>query len=331
MHQGCKPYVLTPLMNASPFLIDTRYTLIFPSHTVLASCPLADLLAELAPTDAPTLLAHGGVWVNFRRVTDPDLIVPAGAMLSLRRPPGDNYAALELVAEDIAYEDEWLLALHKRFGWYSGATPWDLRGNAFAATQRYLIARDGSAGALHLAHQLDRDTTGVLLLSKRPEANPPLQRAFVKRTISKRYLALCVGEPPEVGELHTGHGRVSAGRWGVYTNEEIGMALPPSSGRVKAAHTSYHVEQRLIGAALIVAEPHTGRTHQIRLHMAHLGHPLLGDVRYGGPEAYRGLALPGHLLHAARLAMAHPINGTPLLIESPLPKLFVQALEIGLT
>ncbi|NTU79774.1 MAG: hypothetical protein HGA45_10295 [Chloroflexales bacterium] len=100
-------------------------------------------------------------------------------------------------------------------------------------------------------------------------------------------------------------------------------------GRVKAAHTTFAVEALLAGAAMVRATPHTGRTHQIRLHMAHAGHPLLGDTRYGGPASYQGRDLAGHLLHAAELRLAHPLTGASLELASPLPELFQELLAAG--
>ena len=138
---------------------------------------------------------------------------------------------------------------------------------------------------VHLAHRLDRDTSGVLLLSTDPAANPGLQRAFTEGLVRKQYLCACVGEPPEDEfSVTTGHGRARQGLWHVYPAEEIGRELP-GGARVKSMVTRFAVERRLGGAALVRAFPITGRTHQIRLHMAHLGHPLLGDTRYGGPAS----------------------------------------------
>jgi 23S rRNA pseudouridine1911/1915/1917 synthase len=281
---------------------------------------LAEILVELAPADGTTLLERGGVWVDYRRVVDPIMLVDPASLVELRRPPGNVYAELELSAGDIAYEDQWLLAVDKRSGWYAGATPWDLRGNVLDAARRYLLARDGMAYPMHLAHQLDRDTSGVLLLSKDAAANGPLQKAFAGGAIHKRYLALCSGVPPIEGEIRTGHGRAAAGRWRLYTLEEIGQELPNGGGRVKLAHTSYRLLQPLPEAALIEATLHTGRTHQIRLQLAHIGHPLLGDTRYGGPGEYQGQTLNGHLLHAEQLAFTHPLTREPLTITSPLPE-----------
>jgi 23S rRNA pseudouridine1911/1915/1917 synthase len=91
---------------------------------------------------------------------------------------------------------------------------------------------------------------------------------------------------------------------------------------VREAATLLTVAARLPGAALVRAAPISGRTHQIRLHMAHVGHSLLGDARYGGPPSYAGRELPGHMLHAASLRLAHPLTGEPLELTSPPPPLF---------
>lgn len=295
-----------------------------------ASASVQALAAKLAGATGSLAVAHGGAWLDGRRVSDPAEVAPAGALLTLRLPPDGGYPALELNPRDIAYEDEWLVALHKRAGWYVGATPWDVCDNALAALGRYLAARDGAAPPVHLAHQLDRDSSGVLLLSKAPAANAPLQAAFAGGRVNKRYLGLCTGVPTwATTELRTGHGRSAGGRWRIYPLEEVGRVLPQGGGRVRVAHTTFVVAGRLADAALVRATLHTGRTHQIRLHMAHAGHPLLGDARYGGPTRYGGRDLPGHLLHAAELHLAHPITGAPLDLASPLPELFQALLDLG--
>jgi 23S rRNA pseudouridine1911/1915/1917 synthase len=289
------------------------------------------LLAEEVAGEAGALaVARGGAWVGTRRLADPEERLPAGATLTLRLPPAGGYGEVALGPGDIAYEDAWLLAVHKRMGWYVAATPWDREGNLLAAAGRYLAARDGRAPPLHLAHRLDRDTTGVLLLSKAPEVNAALQVAFTGGRALKAYSCLCAGAPIWSGlELRTGHGRGASGRWRLYPLDEAGRELPMGGGRVKLAHSSFALERPLRDAALLRARLHTGRTHQIRLHLAHVGHPLLGDTRYGGPATYAGVALPGHLLHAAALRLPHPASGAMLELASPLPPLFEALVAAG--
>lgn len=131
---------------------------------------------------------------------------------------------------------------------------------------------------------------------------------------------MCLGQP-EADEfaLTTGHGRTTHGFFRVYPAEHIGQMLLYSS-RVKEMRTRFAVVRRLGDAALVRAFPETGRTHQIRLHLAHLGHPLLGDVKYGGPATWRGEPLPHHLLHAERLELPHPRTGERLELVAPAPE-----------
>lgn len=313
-----------------------------------------DLAAEAlgSEREARAALAHGGLWRNRARLLDGGARLEAGDTLFIHQPPGGVYAEVALEPARILFEDAWLIAVDKPPGVYVESTPWDAGGHLRGAVEALLASRsatetrerteidtdrgDGdravtyraspSAGTsapavakVHLAHRLDRDTSGVLLLSKDPAANPALQRAFVEGLVHKQYLCACAGEPPEDEfRVSTGHGRARQGLWHVYPAEEIGRELP-GGARVKSMVTRFEVLRRLGGAALLRAFPITGRTHQIRLHLAHLGHPLLGDARYGGPAEWRGLALPHHLLHAERLALPHPISGAPLAISAPLP------------
>lgn len=294
-----------------------------------AEQPIAALVYMLlgAPW-AEQVIAHGGVWMDGHRVHDVAVPAPLGSQLAFRRPPDGHYANITLASSDILYEDDWLIALNKPAGWYTNATPWDVYGTTLAALERFLLARDGDpAPHLHLAHRLDRDTSGVLLMSRRPEANAPLQVAFASRAAQKQYLCICTGVPTETTfELRTGHGRERGGRFRVYPLEQVGDPLPGGS-RIKLAHTRFELLRTLDRAALLRAELLTGRTHQIRLHLAHSGHPLLGDTRYGGPAEYRDYTLAFHLLHAATLTLPHPHTGATLHLEAPLPEHFVRVLD----
>jgi 23S rRNA pseudouridine1911/1915/1917 synthase len=298
---------------------DAPIRLLVPAEA--AGKSVAELVADVLDSEAAKLvLDRGGVWLGKQRVCHPEQPVQSGASLTVHRPPGGCYIDVAISVGDILYEDEWLLALNKRAGWYSGATPWDVQGNILAALTRFLQSRDGAAPTLHLAHQLDRDTSGALLVSKSSLVNAPLQEAFATGVVHKSYACVCSGEPADTEfELRSGHGRSAGGRWRVYPLEHMGMVLP-GGNRVRLAHTRFVLQKRLGGAALLCAAPRTGRTHQIRLHLAALGHPLLGDARYGGPVTFRGQTLTGQLLHAARLTLPHPITNVPLDLQAALPE-----------
>jgi 23S rRNA pseudouridine1911/1915/1917 synthase len=284
-----------------------------PLHVIVSEA----LGAEL---DGARLIERGGLWVDGARVRDLEARARAGAEVAIHRPLAGIYPEIQATAAQILYEDDDLLALNKPAGVYVDSTPWDAEGNYHAALVRFLAARDGAEPRLHLAHRLDRDTTGVLLVTKNPDVNPAIQASFIRGTVHKEYLAICAGVPAEDSfAITTGHGRSAHGLFRVYPAEEIGRMLVNGS-RVKVMRTRFQVERRADAATLLRAFPETGRTHQIRLHLAHLGHPLIGDARYGGPTVWRGTIVPHHLLHAERLTLPHPRTRSPLEIVAAAPE-----------
>ncbi|WP_031460308.1 RluA family pseudouridine synthase [Chloroflexus sp. MS-G] len=265
--------------------------------------------------------ARGGLWIGRRRV---DAATPAtgGETLLVRLPPAGSYCDAPLTLEHIIYEDDDLVVINKPPACYVSDTPWDTHGSVLAVMRRLLTLRDGQPPVLHLAHQLDVGTSGILVMSKQSRANAPLQRAFAQGLVYKRYLAVCAGHPPATTEVITGHGRAAGGRWRLYDQTAIGQPLPDGQ-RIKLAHTCLTVRQQYADAALVWAVPRTGRTHQIRLHLAALGCPILGDERYGGPTVVAGHRLPHPLLHAAELILPHPTVGRPLHLFCPPPPLLL--------
>ncbi|MBA3945485.1 MAG: RluA family pseudouridine synthase [Herpetosiphonaceae bacterium] len=273
-------------------------------------------------------LAHGGVWVDRWRASDGAMLVTAGTVLTIHLPPGGSYPTVELEAHDILYEDAALIVLNKPPGWYVTMTPWDLVGNVRAALERWLQRRDGVLQPVHLAHQLDRDTSGVLIATKDPQANAGLQRSFATHTVSKRYLCICAGQPVEDSwTTETGHGRGAHGLFRVYPLEQVGQPLPVGHNSIKYMATDFRVVRRFAGTALLEASPRTGRTHQIRLHLHALGYPILGDARYGGPLQLGDLPLTHHLLHAEYIRLPHPLTHHALEVAAPLSPLFTRAWE----
>lgn len=269
---------------------------------------------------ARKLIERGAVWLDRYRVQQPDTRPPTGTKLTIHFPPGGRYDQLALTATDLLYEDRWLLALNKQPGTYANYTPWDVRGSLPYALAAFLQARDQRDVPIHFAHQLDRDTSGVLLVSKDPAINPQLQELFLGGGMDKTYLALATGViADDVIEVETGHGRGAHGLFRVYPRDDVGRVLPFGKQRVRLMSTRFEVIARHSEATLLHAFPLTGRTHQIRLHLQHLGHPLVGDARYGGATTIAGIVVPHHLLHAARLAFTHPVTKQPLALTAPLP------------
>jgi 23S rRNA pseudouridine1911/1915/1917 synthase len=183
----------------------------------------------------------------------------------------------------------------------------------------------GVGGTLRpgLVHRLDKDTSGCLVVAKNDAALAGLQSAFKTRTVEKTYLALVHGQPPDEARIETPYGR--------HPRHRQRFTGKVRSG--KPAITVYRVKERLEGAALVEVDLLTGRTHQIRVHLAESGHPLLGDAVYGGTrkgEARMKVVqarLGRQALHAWRLAFPHPRTGKRRAFEAPLPADFKKALE----
>jgi 23S rRNA pseudouridine1911/1915/1917 synthase len=170
-----------------------------------------------------------------------------------------------------------------------------------------------------LVHRLDRETSGVTVFARTKAAAAALAEAFRAGGPKKTYLALCARAPvPPDGTVDAALGK-DPGRPGL-------RRVDPRGDAAVTHHRTLRVSP---AAALVEARPETGRTHQIRVHLAHLGAPLLGDARYGGPRRVGEVAIPRVMLHAARLEIAHPASGAPLVFEAPVPEDF-RAVEAAL-
>lgn len=170
------------------------------------------------------------------------------------------------------------------------------------------IACEHAGQPLFLMQRLDRGTSGVIFFSKQADINARLTRQFEKRMIKKRYLALCEGELSQRQTIDAPLARVGPISFGV-------------RGEGKRAVTTVEPVGFSANASLLSIRLHTGRTHQIRVHLSAIGHPLVGDWLYGKRNG------PRPMLHAAELAMMHPLKNTPLCVAAPPPEDFLQAFD----
>ena len=218
---------------------------------------------------------------------------------------------VEPAAPPILYEDAEMLAVDKPAGLVVHPAYRHPDGTLYDAVRAPQMAR--GEGRPCLLHRLDRDTSGVVLLAKTERARRALVRQFERRQVRKWYLALVRGQPASACGAITQPLR----------RDPLDRRRVKVDGAGQTAATRYRVLAGSAERALLLAEPRTGRTHQIRAHLAWLGHPLLGDAVYG--DAAAGAA-PRQMLHAWALGVRHPITGQPLRVVAPLPADFATCL-----
>jgi 23S rRNA pseudouridine1911/1915/1917 synthase len=251
-------------------------------------------------------------------------------MITVPPPPpaGVEPEALPLV---VLYEDAQLLAIDKPPDMVVHPAPGVRRGTVVNAVLHRLgaLAGVGEPERPGIVHRLDRDTSGVLLVARTAQALEGLARQFRDRTIAKRYVAVV-------------HGRVGGAAGvidrpiGRHPRERQRMSVRAQGGRV--AVTRFEVVERFAGATLLRLAPETGRTHQIRVHLAALGHPIVGDRVYGGrgravagtPAAAAAVlaGFPRQALHAESIAFTHPASGAPVRVTASLPDDLRELLEV---
>ncbi len=222
----------------------------------------------------------------------------------------------EAIPLDILYEDDALLALNKQPGLVVHPAAGHQTGTLVNALVHHLghgLAQRGGEDRSGIVHRLDKDTSGVILIAKTDEVHERLSRAFSERQVRKTYRALCKG----IFRRPSGECRGVIGRHPV-DRKKMAVKKNPEHGR--DAWTDYRVLAQGRHGAEVECVLHTGRTHQIRVHLAHLGHPIVGDLVYGRQGTLAdGTEVPRQMLHAASIEIAHPLTGKTLRLEAPLP------------
>lgn len=292
---------------------------------------LIDHLPDTSRNRIQTAARQGFVHVNGQPVKSSYRVKPADVVtLLLDRPRYDNTIAPEDIPLDVVYEDADVIVINKPAGLvvhpgcgnYSGTLV-----NALAWHLRECPGYDPNDPAVGLVHRIDKDTSGLIVAAKTPDAKTKLGLQFFNKTTRRRYNALVWGNPADDA------GRVE-GNIARHPKDRMQMAVfPPDSGVGKPAVTHWNVLERFGFVTLVECVLETGRTHQIRAHMKHIGYPLFADARYGGDQILRGnlsgsyrqfvkgcMALcPRQALHARTLGFRHPRTGQEMDFEVPLP------------
>lgn len=282
--------------------------------------------AGLTRTRAQGLIKEGFVTVDGR-VVRPSAVLSAGATVEARVPPPESREE-EVIPEDIpldiVYEDSRLMVVNKPRGMVVHPAPGHPSGTLVNALLAHSPTWSEVGGIMRpgIVHRLDRDTTGLMVVAKDDDAHRALANQLRTRTMKRLYLALVHGVPP------TREGIIDA-PIGRHPTRRRQMAVVPAGGR--SALTLFNVKEvfrDVPGAgdlSLLEVELHSGRTHQIRVHMDYIRHPIVSDPVYGRRRTAGGLK--GQALHAYKLRLVHPETGDSVGFEAPLPEDFQQLMD----
>jgi 23S rRNA pseudouridine1911/1915/1917 synthase len=291
-----------------------------PLHGQRLDRALAQGVSEFSRSYLQQRIEAGDVLLDGRQVTKPSAKVRLGqqVQITLRATPQSRAFVPQPMPLETLYEDEHLRVIHKPAGLVVHPAPGHWQGTLLNG----LLALDPMVQDLPRAgivHRLDKDTSGLMVVARSRAAMDALVRMIAAREVSRQYLAIGHRGWPGVSEreVHAAIGRDPANRLRMAV---VDLDRQPG----KTARTTLECLDENGQACLVRCTLHTGRTHQIRVHMAHIGHPLLGDGLYGGrPEA----GLTRQALHAWRLAFVHPFTGQSLVWMSDLPADMAQALQ----
>jgi 23S rRNA pseudouridine1911/1915/1917 synthase len=263
---------------------------------------------------AQSLIEAGRVRVNGRPRPKRE-VVKAGDVIVIDSPDGGGEATPEATAEfHVAYEDDYLLVVDKP----AGLVVHPARGHASGTLAQALAGRAAGgeeAGRAGIVHRLDRDTSGLLVVAKTEAVHRGLKALLARRRLTREYLTLVEGRPSaRTGTIDAPIGRDRRDR----------LKVSIDTNRPRAARTYFEVQRLLAETALLHVRLETGRTHQIRVHLAAIGHPVCGDPLYGHAGCY---GLDRQFLHAHRLRFRHPVTGAAVDVCSPLPDDLARALR----
>lgn len=292
---------------------------------------LTDRLVNTTRNRIQLAAEAGAIQVNGIPVKSNYRVKPLDVItLMMARPPRDLEIIPENIPLTVVYEDRDLLVVNKPAGLVVHPGHGNYTGTLVNALAYYLKddpSYDPSDPRLGLVHRIDKDTSGLLVVAKNPEAKAHLSLQFFHKTTKRRYLALVWGN------VRDDEGRIE-GNIGRDLRDRMQMAVFPEGEHGKPAVTHYSVVERFGYVTLVECRLETGRTHQIRVHMKHIGHTLFNDARYGGNDILKGTTFskykqfvqncfalcPRQALHARTLGFVHPRTGEELFFTSELPE-----------
>ena len=296
---------------------------------------LASQLEGLSRTRIQSLIKSGQVQVDDTRVLKPRTALEGGERIQIDVPaqPELSHLKPQALALDIIYEDEAIIVLNKpsglvvhpgagaRDGTLANALVWHFRSLSAGSN----VERPG------IVHRLDKGTSGVMVIARNDRAHLELARQFEKRLVKKSYLALVWGDTPETGAIETMLARDKRNR----------IAFTAETEQGRAAVTDYTTIEKFGGFSLLEVHPKTGRTHQIRVHLSHIHHPIFEDDLYGGRKTTAAISpqlrpvvaelrkqIERPALHAERLSFSHPDSGSEVSFKAPLPSDMEGALAV---
>ncbi len=339
--------------NKKPLLIeDSVETEFFEERTIIVDKGqrpvridkyLMDRIENITRNRIQKAIQHGTILVDGKSVKASFKILPHQEIfLKIPRANIGDEIIPQNIPLDVRYEDDDLLVIYKPAGLVVHPGFGNFQGTLLNALAYYfknngedlMEKTENYYDRPWLIHRIDKDTTGLMVVAKSELAMNHLSKQFFNRTIHRRYLALVWGEPWDPQGTVIGNiarHQTNRMQMAVYDDETIG----------KHAVTHYKVLERLYYVSLVECKLETGRTHQIRVHMKHIGHTLFNDARYGGDKVLKGTVftkykrfvdncfeiIPHHALHAKELGFIHPRTGEKMFFECPPPESFTQCLN----
>jgi 23S rRNA pseudouridine1911/1915/1917 synthase len=284
---------------------------------------LSQELSDLSRSRIQQLIEQGHVQINNLICTSKKINLKTGDLITLEIPTVQPLAIIaENIPLDILYEDDELIIINKPAGLVVHPAPGHPDGTLVNAILAHCPNLPGIGGIQRpgIVHRLDKDTTGAIAIAKTDLAYQHLQAQLQAKTARREYLGLIYGVPKtETGSIDLPIGR--------NPQDRKRMAIVSIEDGGRNAITHWRVKERFGNYTLIHFQLETGRTHQIRVHSAKMGHPLVGDPIYSSGHSL-GVNLPGQALHAWKLQLQHPVSGDLVEVTAPLPRSFATLLEV---